>query len=182
MHYLIGIAVRARDQDEAIDEAKDFFKSNLLNQYGIDYGSIYSDVAGAYSDVAELNAIDCTATPLSSPNSEGQYIGRDFADYLVETTENIFRENINKIREFLATKSDDDLWDDGASMDRYNLHEAGAYGGGSIRLYDAKWGGGIRSQWDYDKVKENWSPWNTFEDTEDQNDIPYWIVPMDIHI
>jgi len=174
MHYLIGIAVKARDRDEAVGEAKDFFDSNLKNQYGIDYGSVYSDVAGAYSDVEELNAIDCTATLLSSPNSEGQYIGRDFADYLVERTEDIFRENINEVREFLATKSDDDLWDDVAS--RYDLHEAGAYGGGSIRLYDAQWGGGIRSQWDYDKVKEYW------EDTEDQNDIPYWIVPMDIHI
>lgn len=169
MHTIIGITVQAQNKDEAVLEAESFFRTNLLDQYGIDYGGV--EQAGSY-DFPEFNAINKEPAELMKQNENGQYVGRDFADLLVETTENHFKANIEAIRDSLSNKSNDDLWNGGEVMDRYHMYEAGSYGGGAIRLYDADWGGGVRSQWDYDHVKKEW---------EKPCQVPYWIVPMDIH-
>ena len=43
MHALIGISVEATNQDEAVEEAKNYFNTILLDNYGIDYGSPKTD-------------------------------------------------------------------------------------------------------------------------------------------
>ena len=173
MHALIGITVQADTKEEALQEAEAFFNSHLLNQYGIDYGSTHQ--ANSY-EVDELKSID-QAVELMDENDNGRYIGRDFADVLVEITEDSFKSYMQKIRTALAEESDESLWSGNPngfnSLTRYYFHQAGAYGGGEIRLYDAEWGSGIRSQKDYDHVKEQWE--------NPSNGVPYWIIPMDIH-
>jgi|3_EtaG_2_1085321.scaffolds.fasta_scaffold84196_3 hypothetical protein len=172
MHALIGITVQADTKEEALKEAEAFFNSHLLDQYGIDYGSTHQ--ANSY-EVDELKSIDQAVELMDEDN--GRYIGRDFADLLVEITEDSFKAHMEKIRTALAEESDEALWSGYPngfnSLTRYYFHQAGAYGGGEIRLYDAEWGSGIRSQRDYDKVIERWE--------NPSNGVPYWIIPMDIH-
>ena len=172
MHALIGITVQADTKEEALQEAEAFFDSHLLDQYGIDYGSTHQ--ANSY-EVDELKSIDQAVELMDEDN--GRYIGRDFADLLVEITEDSFKAHMEKIRTALAEESDEALWSGYPngfnSLTRYYFHQAGAYGGGEIRLYDAEWGSGIRSQRDYDKVIERWE--------NPSNGVPYWIIPMDIH-
>ena len=102
MHALIGITVQADTKEEALQEAEAFFNSHLLNQYGIDYGSPHQ--ANSY-EVDELKSID-QAVELMDEDDNGRYIGRDFADVLVEITEDSFKAYMQKIRTALAEESD----------------------------------------------------------------------------
>lgn len=171
MHALIGISVEATNSADAVEEAKEYFNTNLLGNYGIDYGSPKTGGKEENGGGLRLERYEDIPSPCNVLSPEG----KAFAERCMENTKLEFYGHIQKVREGLEAVSNDELWagtPNYDSMVRYHMHEAGAYGGSAIRLYDSVWGEGVKDQWSYDHVQTRWN--------EDDNP-ETWIVAFDIH-
>ena len=157
MHAIIGIAVPATDLDDAVGRAENFFNTNLLDQYGVDYGRVLG-----------VNEIEDVPEPCNVLSPEG----KAFADWCMSETKFMFYDNLRRVRAGLKILSDDDLWANikrDEFMTRYNMLMVGSYGGHTVRLYDDE---GVIDARYYDSVLKQWN----------EDDAPEtWIVPMDIH-
>jgi hypothetical protein len=171
MHALIGISVEATNSADAVEEAKDYFNTILLDNYGIDYGSPKTGGKEENGGGLRLERYEDIPAPCNVLSPEG----KAFAERCMENTKMEFYEHIRKVREGLDAVSDDNLWSGTPNYDsmvRYHMHEAGAYGGSAIRLYDQVWGEGVKDEWSYDHVQTRWN---------EDNNPETWIVAFDIH-
>ena len=163
MHMLIKAIVPAKNKAEAIKKAK-----NMVFEELFDYYTTF-DTAG--SETTGKNRWGELPSAVEASTEMGQkLIEKGFA-----STQESFKENMSKVRQYLSKYTDDELFEgkdqiDGmTSMFRYFAQRSGAYKGPGVFLYDED-GEGITNRDYLNEVLTN-----------PNNGQKVWIVPADVH-
>ncbi len=159
MHQIIAIITKADDQAEAIDNAKELFRTEIKEKStGYDYCIPYDD------DIEDTSGMETKWEPSLVRSVNGKKI----IEFIFDAQMDDKLESLKKVREELAMYSNEDICNgDKTGMLTYNMQFVGAYNGPSIRLYCEDFFE-VRTREDLRVVMEN----ITYYD---------WIVPMDSH-
>ena len=164
MHQLMGVVLEAEDHEDANGQAVEFIQQLSKAYPIIDYGSV-NGIDRKYED-ADTYIVTSK-------------LGKALVTRLLTYTKDALFKSLDAVRQGLDVMTNDQFWTKGGhDYDKdsptfligYELHNAGAYGGPGIRLYDESYSGteGIRSKDHYKNAKKYW------------ND-NYWIVGFDVH-
>lgn len=163
MHMVIRAIVYAKNEEEALDNARSTFES-LVNANTFDYYQMFDDEGTPVSGKGRWGEIPAVALATSK---EGKKLIEDGIKYTEDEFDYAFRgikESIDKPRAELVA--------DIGSF-RYWCYIIGQYSGSSVFLYDND-GCGIRSRDTLDKVLNKW-------DSEEYKDLDVYVVPADVH-
>jgi len=163
MHQLIYALVSAPTAEQALSRAQSVFDGltggDLSQAPVFDYYVTFDDessrVAGParWGDRPKVARIDSAA-------------GQQLLDSGWEATERESHRTVERVREALAERSDEELMGD--ELARHGCRTLGAYRGPSVYLYDEH-GQGIRHREALDRIL----------DADDEDSL--WVVPADVH-
>jgi len=159
MHQTIAIITKADDQEEALDNAKELFRTEIKEKStGYDYCIPYNG-----------NVIDRSGMDIKwEPSLVRSVNGKRIIEYIFDAQMDDKLESLKKVRKELAMYSNEDICNgDKTDMLTYNMQYVGAYNGPSVRLYCEDFFE-VRTRKNLNVVMEN----TTYYD---------WIVPMDSH-
>jgi len=168
---VIRAIVYAKDEEEALDKAKEIF-SDLVEQRYFDYFTTFDEDGCGISGRDRWGDL-----PVVAPaDSE---VGKKLIEEGMELTWQEFQESLHVIKKCTKEKTAEKLFED--MRFRYACYHIGAYKGADIWLYDDD-GEGIQNRDHLNNVLTKWKV--IYEDKGIENpyrDCNIWVVPADVH-
>jgi len=192
MHMLIKVLVFARDEEGALNEAKrilenlcgdgrffDYYTTFDEDGYGMSGKDRWGEMAPAVKVCTSLGSSKCNQCPdrFKCYTTKMNEAIEDIMQTM-QKTKRSFLEHLKQIKKYLATHSDDQLFEEDDF--KYQCYSVGQYEGPSVWLYDQD-GEGITSYRHLHNVLNKWACNNNGKPSPEYKDKDLYVVPADVH-
>lgn len=185
MHMVIRVLVYADSEEDAFDEAQTVFEGLCGEGSSFDYYNTF-DGARAMERWGELPMV--TKVCLDFGSEKCGKCDERFHCYttqmnaeLVEAmqmTKRDFLESLEEIKKYLATNTDDQLFEE--DWFKFRCYQVGQDRGPQIQLYDQN-GEGIRNHGHLNNILKRWAGSKGKPDYESEENKNLYIIPADVH-
>jgi hypothetical protein len=183
MHMVIRALVYAKTKQEALSKAESIFDNLSGDGKSFDYYTMFDDDTSEVSGKGRYGNIPAA---LKVPTKAAMAMIQEGMD----ATKREFRRNIDKVRQALATYTDDEIFEEekrdcttnsDITMARYYMYSVGKYDGSSYWLYNND-GSAIRTTKELrDALAKYASYYDQPGNTNPYKDLQVWVVPADVH-
>lgn len=185
MHMVIKVLVFADDEEDAINEAGCVLDKLCGDGQTFDYYNTF-DEGYATERWGELPTVIKVCGDLGSEKCDKCderfkcYTAKmnTMLEEAMNSTKQAFLENLGKIKNYLTTHTDDQLFEE--DWFKFVCHQAGQYEGSCVWLYDQD-GAGIRDNEHLQHVMSRWACNNNDKPQLDLKHKTIYVVPADVH-